>query len=139
MQKFVVDSSVVVKWLNQQDEELTTQADKILKDAQNEDIILLTSELAKYEVGNALVIHKEISPAEAEITFKDLFTLPVQFISQNEDLANETYKIAKQAKITYYDACFLALAKHNNATLVTDNIKHQGKDSSIKVVALKDY
>jgi len=33
----------------------------------------------------------------------------------------------------------MSLAKQCNATLVTDNIKHQGKDSSIKVIALKDY
>lgn len=139
MQKLVVDSSVIVKWLNQQDEALTTQADKILKAAQRKNVVLLTSELARYEVGNAIVVHKEISSNESEVIFKDLFTLPIQFISLSEELANETYQIAMQSKITYYDASFLALAKYYDATLITDNIKHQGKDSTIKVVALKDY
>ncbi len=51
----------------------------------------------------------------------------------------ETYKIAQETNITYYDASFMSLAKQLNATLVTDNIKHQGKATDIKVISLKDY
>ena len=139
MQKLVVDSSVIVKWLNQQDEKLISQADKILSDAQDQNVMLLAPELAKYEIGNAMLLHKNISVSEAEIIFKDLFLFPIQFIDQSEDLANETYKIAKDSKITYYDASFMALAKQEKAILVTDNPKHQGKAIDIKVIPLVEY
>ena len=96
MQKLVVDSSVIVKWLNQQDEERTTQADTILEDAQKGQVFLITPELAKYEIGNAILSHKEVSIDEFIIIFKDLFLFPIQFINQSIELAYETYKIAKQ-------------------------------------------
>ncbi len=139
MQKIIVDSSVIVKWLSEQDEERLEHADKIIKQAQNNKAILLVPELAKYEIGNALVVHKDISIGEASIVFENLFSFPIQFVSQSYELVNETYKIAKNTRITYYDASFMALAKQENAVLVTDNPKHQRKLKGVKVIALKDY
>lgn len=60
-------------------------------------------------------------------------------MTESEQQAQETYSLAHNFKISYYDASFMSLAKQYNATLVTDNVKHQGKDTSIKVVTLKDY
>jgi predicted nucleic acid-binding protein len=139
MQKVVVDSSVIVKWLNQQDEERIIQADKILMKAQNSELIIFTSELAKYEIGNALLIHKELSPEDASGVFENFFNLPIQCISHSPALAKETYVIARKEKITFYDASFIALAKQENAVLITDNPKHQGKTKKIPVVSLADY
>ena len=41
--------------------------------------------------------------------------------------------------MTYYDASFIALAKQEDAILVTDNPKHQTKISGVKVVPLGEY
>ncbi len=139
MLKIVVDSSVIAKWLSQQDEERTAQADRILRNAQEGKVTLLAPELAKYEIGNAILLHKEISIEEAETIFNDLFLFPIQFIDQTEELANVTYSIAKKVRITYYDASFLALAKQENAILITDNPKHQAKQLDVKVIPLRDY
>ena len=49
-------------------------------------------------------------------------------------------EIAYKNKITFYDTCFLSLAKKIKGELVTDNIKHQRKNiEDIKVIDLKDY
>jgi len=79
-QPFVVDSSVVVKWVNSQNEKYVEEANNILDDARADIIELFTSEVAKYEV-----------------------------------------------------------AKLYDVTLVTENIKHQGKTKNIKVLALGNY
>lgn len=121
MQVLIVDSSVIVKWLHQEGEEYIDQADAIMEEARSNQVELLAPELAKYEVGSAI------------------YSLPIQFIDETEDIANETYKITHKAKITYYDASFLSLAKQYGATLVTDNIKHQGKQLDVKVIPLKSY
>ncbi|MBI2086174.1 type II toxin-antitoxin system VapC family toxin [Candidatus Daviesbacteria bacterium] len=137
--KIVVDSSVIVKWLNATDEKDLEKADKLLADALEGKIELLAPELAKYEVGNVLLLGKKLSPPDLRIPLHTLFVSPVEFISESEELAKETYFLAFDLGITYYDASFLSLAKAYNAALVTDNIKHQGKASSIKVISLKDY
>lgn len=144
MNKIVVDSSVIVKWLHQENENYTLQADVILNNAQEQNIKLLSSFLAMYEAGNAL-LKKSLSTSKAKVLLTVLYKLPVNYMPETQELAFETYKIAKSArdkgykKVTYYDAAFMALAKLENATLVTDNPKHQAKVKGVKVVALKDY
>ncbi|MBI2334604.1 type II toxin-antitoxin system VapC family toxin [Candidatus Daviesbacteria bacterium] len=138
MKKIVVDSSVMVKWLNSQNEDHLEQANKVLQDAEDGIIMFLAPELSRYEIGNAL-LKKKMDLSKALDTLVTAYNIPVQFVPETPQLALATYKIADEEKITYYDAAFLALAKQEEATLVTDNLKHQGKSSAIKVIALKDY
>jgi len=135
----VVDTSVIVKWLNQDNEDYIEQADKILKDAQLDKIIIIAPELARYEVGNVLLLGKHLSIEQASIVLAQFYKLPITFVEDAAELAEKTYELAVQAEITYYDASFMALAYQYDATLVTDNMKHQGKLNSIKVRAIKDY
>ena len=135
----VVDSSVIIKWISQDNEKHLDKVDKILEDAQKNKILLITPELARYEIGNVLLFGKNLSLEQAKIALTEFYKLPVSFIPESEELSKETFKLAFNLKITYYDASFLALAKLYNAILVTDNTKHQGRNSNIKVTALTDY
>lgn len=135
----IVDTSVIIKWLSSDKEENLDLANELLEDALEGGIELLAPELAKYEVGNTLLFSKKLSPQQGIIVLAQWYTLPISFITESEELSKETYNLAFDLGITYYDASFLALAKQYGATLVTDNLKHQGKSSSVKVVTLKDY
>lgn len=137
--KWVVDSSVIIKWLSKDNEEYLDQADKILTDAQNGNIVLIAPELAKYEVGNVLLFSKKLSSEQAKVALTQFFNIPINFIAESEESSKETYTLAFDSKITYYDTSFVALAKRENAILVTDNPKHQVKQLEVKVVPLKDY
>ena len=138
MNTLVVDSSVIVKWLNQTREESLEQADKILAQARNNEIRLIAPELAKYEVGNVLIT-KGVSALDAQTALTTLYLIPITFITESLDLALETYLLSDSLKVTYYDASFLSLANQYNASLVTENVKHQGKDTDVIVIPLKDY
>lgn len=138
MKPVVVDISVTVKWLNQIDEGLLDQADKLLSDAQAGSVSLSAPELSKYEIGNALLKKKLDLPMAYE-SLGTIYQLPVTFVPESEELEKQTYKVALQDGITYYDASFIALARQENATLVTENIKHQGKTTKIKIISLADY
>lgn len=137
--KIIVDSSVIVKWLHQKDEKWLDRAGQVAKDAYKGNVKLITPELAKFEVMNALIYGKRLTLEEVKLPIKILFTIPINFVTFNQKYSFETYKIAKETGITFYDASFIALAMENNATLVTDNPKHQGKVKEAKVMALKDY
>lgn len=138
MKPIVVDSSVTVKWINQIDEKLLDQADELLADAQAGSINLLAPELSKYEIGNAL-LNKKLNLPQAYKSLGTVYRLPVTFVPETEELANQTYRIAQQGSITYYDASFVALAKREKAVLVTDNPKHQTRQVDVRVISLKDY
>lgn len=134
----VPDSSVMVKWVSQDNELNLGQADKLLGDVRAGKVELIAPELAKYEIGNAL-IKKGLLEVHALRSLGIFYSLPVQFVSETEELADETYQMANKAGVTYYDASFVALAKQEGAVLVTANPKHQIKIVGVKVVPLEDY
>lgn len=136
--KIVVDSSVIVKWLNSQDEKYLEQADKLLKDCEGNKVSLYAPELAKYEIGNA-IYYKGLDLSLAKACLATLYSLPITFVSIEEDDALKILEIAGQNKATYYDAAFISLTEKINASLVTDNPKHQKGIKEAKVIALKDY
>ena len=137
--KFVIDSSVAVKWVNGQNEKYLDQADKILKDVEDKKAVLIMPELAKYEVGNALW-KKGMQIQNTLGSIATYYSIPVQFVTQSQRQAEDTMRIAYDNKITYYDATIMALAKNEKAVLVTDNPKHQAREIvGLKVVSLKDY
>jgi len=144
MRKIVTDSSVIVKWLNRDNESHLEEADLILQEVQSGKAALLTPELAKYEVGNAL-LKKGLTQAQAFQSLGTIYSLPLQFVSETEELAAQTYQMAEEVrsesntKFTYYDAAFTALAKQENAVLITDNPKHQTKIKNVKVLPLERY
>ncbi|MDP3974057.1 MAG: type II toxin-antitoxin system VapC family toxin [Candidatus Daviesbacteria bacterium] len=138
-QPLVIDSSVIVKWVNTYKEEGVDQANKILEDAKAEKVELFTSEVAKYEVGNALLVKKGLDLTPAYISLGTVYNLPLNFVPETLPLAESTYKIGQELKITYYDASFLSVAEQLGAVLVTDNVKHHGKSTKVKVIPLKDY
>ena len=86
MNTVVVDSSVIVKWINQTKEENIDKADQILQNALDGRVELVAPELAKYEVGNVLM-KKKLTVPEAAISLGTVYSLPVNFISA---LWNET-------------------------------------------------
>ncbi len=137
--KIVVDTSVIIKWLNQTNEENIDKADQIMESALKGRTELLAPELAKYETGNVLLKGKQLTPGEAYISLGTVYSLPITFVSESEDLARETFSLAYKLGITYYDASFISLAKQYDAILVTENPKHQGKLQEIKVESLKNY
>lgn len=139
MNTLVTDTSVFIKWLNQDNEQNLEDADKILEDVRAGQAAIIVPELIKYELGNVLLKGKQLTPNQAYVSLETAYSLPITFVTESEQQAKETYNLAHNLGVSYYDASFMSLAKQYNATLVTDNIKHQGKDSNIKVVALKDY
>jgi predicted nucleic acid-binding protein len=137
--KVIVDTSVIIKWLSVDKEEYLDQANQLLEKALDEKVELFAPELSKYEVGNTLFFSKKLSSEQAAVVLKQFYTLPITFVTESEELARETYNLAFKYSITYYDATFMSLAKQYHATLITDNIKHQGKATDITVKSLAEY
>ncbi|MBI2641664.1 type II toxin-antitoxin system VapC family toxin [Candidatus Roizmanbacteria bacterium] len=135
----ILDSSVAVKWLNKQDENYTEQADKILKDVQGDKSSIIMPELAKCEVGNAL-LNKKMSLPNTLGSLTTLYSIPIHFVPQSQQQAQNAMQIAHENNVTFYDASFMALAKEKKADLITDNPKHQKKKiQGLRVVPLKEY
>ncbi|OGG11954.1 hypothetical protein A2Z00_04055 [Candidatus Gottesmanbacteria bacterium RBG_13_45_10] len=135
----IIDSSVAVKWLNTQDEHHLAQADKILKDVQAGKTYLLMPELAKYEIGNAL-LYKQMTVPYALGSITAFYSIPIQFMPQDQQQAQLAMQLAYEHNVTFYDASFMALAKEQHADLITENPKHlKKKVKDLHTISLKDY
>lgn len=136
--RIVVDSSVIVKWLSNDREEYLEEADKLLKAACEDMVVIMAPELARYEVSNALM-HKGMDVNQLMVSVSTIFELPIRFMSQSSESAQLSAKIASENGMTFYDATFVALAIDEKAVLVTENVKHQAKCKDVKVLSLKDW
>lgn len=136
--KIVVDSSVIVKWLNSQDEKYLPEADRLLKDCEKGKIALYAPELAKYEVGNA-ILNKGLEISLAKTSLGTISVLPVNFVTLSKESMLNTLEVAGENNITYYDATFINLAERISGELVTDNPKHQRGTRGVKITSIKNY
>lgn len=134
----VVDSSVIVKWITAEKENLLSEADKLLKDAQREQLDIVSPTLAVYEAGNAIRF-KKFSQTEKIICLENLYSLPIKYYTSNFEEAQLAIKIALEHKITYYDAVFIVLAQKLDSPLITANPKHQKRFPGVKVIPLEKY
>lgn len=137
-QLWVIDSSVVVKWVLAENEDWRDQAKLLLERLKNGEVVLTAPVLAKYEVANA-IRHKSISDLEKIDCLEQIYGVPVKYYSLSEKQAVTALVLASDLEITFYDAVFIELAKRLGIGLVTANPKHQKKFGGVKVVALKDY
>jgi len=134
MKKYILDTSVVVKWFSQ--EEGTDEAEGWLKLLEKQEAEIYLPALVKYELANALLKGKKLFYKEAELALKIFYSLPLIFVEENLELAELSYKFAEKLGISYYDACFLALAKTQKAILVTANPRHHQKIAGLEVISL---
>ena len=129
MKKVVLDTSVVVKWFSK--EKGSQEAGEYLRQLQQGKINIFLPELVKYELANAFLKGKNLSLLVAKRALSLFYALPINFVAEEATTAKVSYRLAKELKITYYDACFLALASKLKAVLVTANPRHQKKIGSI--------
>lgn len=139
MKKIVIDTTVIVKWLNQNNELNVEQADKVLGDVYAGKISLFAPELAKDEIGKVLLLGKKLSQSESKISLGLLFDLPIQFVPQSPELARESYAIAQAYGLSYNESVFLALAEQKGAVYLTEKIDDKAKATGTEIISLKDY
>ena len=87
-----------------------------------------TLDLTVYEVGNAVwklnTIKSKITSAEADNLLRNLLDIVadrIRLISSSEIDHLSTIRIAREEKLSYYDAIYLSIAMTRNLLLVTDD------------------
>jgi len=138
--KIVLDSSVIFKRLNAENERWVDRALKLFLDGKKGKCEFYAPVLAKYEVGN-VIWKRGLDVSKSKLLIEILFSTPITFIDIDEEMAKKAIEIALEEKITFYDASFIVLAENLNAGLVTDNPKHQkmALKTKIKIIPLENY
>ena len=135
----IVDTSVIIKWLNHINEQHLQQAKRLLDRMEAGIVEIFAPELVKYEVGNALLKGKQLRIPEAEDALDAFGKLPLHIVPTELDHLPEVYELAQRYTMTFYDASFVHIAQLAHVPLITDNPKHQKKVEGVTVIPLSSY
>ena len=118
MNVYVVDASIVLQTSLNESESVKIFFGKLLKDAEQDKIILISSKLLPIEVANGL--RYGIKDKEELIdTFRDFLKTPIKTLVLTNVQKEKTLEIAFDLGTTVYDTSYHVLAKAHNAVLLT--------------------
>ena len=125
MKDYVVDASVILKWVvgNERESDYEKSVD-LLKTWTEGDIELSAPILWQYEVGNFLGRSLQ---DEAMDKMNLLLNLNLRNVALNNDMLNQCFLWMRQNKVTFYDASYLAVAFEVKGTLITADEKFAGE------------
>ncbi len=136
---YILDSSIIAKWFVE--EEDSEKAVEIRDLFVREKIRLSTISLARYELGNILWKH----PSKTEDNVREDFEALSEMALPTHDLEDprvltRAFHIARDLRITFYDASFVAWAGVSKATFVTaDGPLYRKVEGRGGVVLLRDW
>jgi len=142
MKKFVVDASVALKWLINED--YSDRAKLLLLRFGSGLVELYAPELLKLEVANGLRKYfvKKLISEEQLITLYSLFSdIDIEYINHSIDLIMNSIKYAIVNDVTFYDALYIVLAKNMNGLFITadDKLMRKIRDKENIIIHIKDY
>ncbi|GEM_PF-1458127 len=135
----IIDASVVVKWLNRDNELYTEEAKDILITGVGGCLSLVVSDLTCHEVFNALIRGKKLKGAALKEALEAYFLFPLQIVQTNRQITSTAALIAERDLVTFYDAVYCAIAFQYSAALITANPKHQQSARGVQVIPLDQW
>jgi predicted nucleic acid-binding protein len=118
-QKIVVDTSVLIKWIKTRNEELVSEARRLLTDIERRPLEVHVPALLLYEVGNILLLKTDLDAAGLNAALSDVEALPFTIAPPATPLLKRAARLGKEFRLTFYDASFLALAVELDCPLIT--------------------
>ena len=127
-QSFVLDASVLLKWvLDSEQEPGYQEARKLLAAWIEGSLELFLPGLWVYEAGNVLCLKR---PQQAQGALAGLIGLGIHELPMTGELASTTISIATEYSVTFYDAAYLAVAREVDAQLLTADLGFARKASA---------
>ena len=119
MTGLLVDTSVLVKWFQEQDE-TEVPAARALREAHVAELhTVKLLDLSLYELSNVLLRRRHWPAADVADTIDDLAALVGGMIPFATAWARDGFVLAEQHGLTSYDACWVAAARHLGVSLVS--------------------
>jgi len=134
MQRYVVDASVILKWVLGDEQEPDQHKALDLLNAWVEGRVeLLAPSLWEYEAGNFLGRH---FPGQAVEKMDLIANLKFSSLPLTGNMHRLCFEWMARNGVTFYDACYLALAEETGSVLVTADAKFAEKMGHPKAVRL---
>ena len=116
---YVLDTSVVIKWFSESGEDDLGNALRLRQRILEGAFPVAVPSLLFYELCNALRLNPKFDAREVKEAATSVLDMGFSIRDVTAELLERAVDLAFARGITVYDACFLALAEAEGATLVT--------------------
>ncbi len=123
MKKYVLDTSVVIKWFSEYDEDDLDNALNLRNEIKEGRCAIVVPDLLYYEIANALRYNSNFSNSDVKDAVKTVVEMGFQVKGIVIDIMNLAIDLAFKNDCTFYDTYFLALSQTENIPLVTADYK----------------
>ncbi len=131
----VLDASVILKWFFD-DEDRSQEASKYREGHISGEAIAAVPDLLYYEIANVLAVTGRIPPEESAAAFSLLWDFQLERFDFGIDEFSAAMNLAREQRITLYDAAYVELARRLGCRLVTADKKLFEKTKNLGVVDL---
>lgn len=119
----VVDASVVIKWVVDENDEATRRAIKLRERYLSGEENIICPDLLLYEIGNIFAYKTQLPSIAVTKAWQSFVLLAIPTVSATTELITDCLKFSQKYKITVYDAAYVALAELKKCSLVTADKK----------------
>ena len=119
VEKYVVDASVVLKWIPGGKETEVIEARKIYRLSKEKIIQLIAPSFLLMEIANILFKKRKTKSEIISRALQRLKICGIEYQDLQIDIVNEVIRLISRFNITAYDAIYLSIAKKQNTKLLT--------------------
>ena len=133
MKKYVPDASIILKWVIGEEKD-TDDALALLKGWLNQEHDFIVPALWRFEVGNVLGLKR---PKEAEAILNLLSAYQFEETTLSAEMVHITFDLMHDHRgVSFYDACYHAVAIAIKGTMVTADKTYYSKVKSMGSILL---
>jgi len=132
--RFVLDTSVIIKWFSTSVEAYTAIALWLRRALFENKCRVTIPDLVLYELGNALRFNPRFTTRDIDAAIHSLIDMNLTIRAAEQDILVPAVSLAFQYAVTVYDAYFLALANKLESKLITADYKFCQKFDEVKSV-----
>ncbi|MBC8388761.1 MAG: type II toxin-antitoxin system VapC family toxin [Actinobacteria bacterium] len=121
--RIVTDASVGVKWFSSKNEDNIDLALQIRDLKLKNKIEITVPDLFLFEVINALLKKKDFTNNIIHLALETLYLMNLNIIYPGKEIIDNTIDLSEKSKLTFYDACYMAVALSENTLLITEDLE----------------
>lgn len=137
MKNYVLDASLILSFLLEEELSNAKKIESLLKDADKEKVKLFSSHLLPLEVGNGLRFTLEDEKLAEEV-YEKFLKLTIDYLSLSKVQLQKSLSLSFLLKTTFYDTSYHLLAHARNARFVTCDKDYYEKAKELGNIELLD-
>lgn len=127
MKRYVLDTSVVIKWFSEHGEDDLVSALALRQGIIEGTLAVVVPDLIFYELGNALRFNPHFSAVDVAQAVQSVNDMGFDIRPVEPAVLERAIALAFKFNITVYDAYFLSLAQSEGKPLITADYKMAGR------------